>query len=400
MTPWVVTTALLLVGVLDLVILVFVVSFAVTGNESLDFQWFGAHELLQGHNAYQVALDHPGRVVLEQHPNYLPLLYFLLLPFGALSFEHARVVWALLNPAMYVLAAVLIGLRAGLRGRRLFVFVSVGAANVSFILVCVNGQQTILVLLASVLALSLGTVGAGVGLAVSATKYSFLPPLGIAMLVRGGRRAVALGAALSLTAVAVFAAVTRTPFVRVLVQPLEVAQGRTADGIADVMTFSGYVAGENRASFTFLLGVGTCLLLLWGARRLLREGDWVDVLACCMLISLICFRHLVYDYAMLMTLIVPAVRAHGWRRGAIGATLVFFWYARLVLDQVVAAGTTWYVGVSLAVLLGCYVALVWPVTGGAPGSALPEERGATRRRLSAVGGTVPGESRLPREDQT
>src|ERR1700722_18114146 len=76
-------------------------------SRSQDFQWSGTHLALQHIDPYSQFLSHDPehRILLSQVPNYLHELYILLLPLGALSFSHAKPIWAIINCLFAVLIA-------------------------------------------------------------------------------------------------------------------------------------------------------------------------------------------------------------------------------------------------------------------------------------------------------
>ena len=56
------------------------------------------------------------RVHIDQLPNYLPLLYILLVPLGLLSFHTASSIWAVANIFMALASCALLGRAVGLAG--------------------------------------------------------------------------------------------------------------------------------------------------------------------------------------------------------------------------------------------------------------------------------------------
>src|SRR5579863_3552787 len=85
---------------------------------SQDFQWSPTVLLSEGHDPYAWYLNGNAgeRIILSQEPNYLQLLYVLLLPFAYLTWPAAKLTWALCNVAAGALSAHLIARDCGLRG--------------------------------------------------------------------------------------------------------------------------------------------------------------------------------------------------------------------------------------------------------------------------------------------
>lgn len=295
-----------------------------------DFQWSGAHLLGHGVNAFDAVLHHRrAGLLLNQNPNYLHLLYFVLLPLGALPFSVARVVWVVANLAMAGGSALLLGRGVALRGWPLAGFVGLMFTSSPLVVAVGGGQQTLLVLFCSVLAFSAGPAASrGIAIAVAMTKYSFAP-IGLVLLLRRRTTEIATAAALCAAAAVGYAVLTGSGLVATLLGPLQVSVDM-ARGSADVMTLSGYALHAHRAPATYGCAVACCLALLWWSRRLLAEGHWVDALAGGALISLLTFPHLMYDYCLLLPLLASAVRLPRRARWAVLTVVAVLWDSWLV----------------------------------------------------------------------
>src|SRR6185437_9355784 len=68
-------------------------------EQSQDLQWSGTRMLLHRIDPWTDALQQdPHHMILKsQIPNYLPLLYLLMLPLGVLSPVAAQIIWGLCN---------------------------------------------------------------------------------------------------------------------------------------------------------------------------------------------------------------------------------------------------------------------------------------------------------------
>ncbi|MEP7090279.1 MAG: glycosyltransferase 87 family protein [Nocardioidaceae bacterium] len=291
-----------------------------------DFQWSGAHLLFHGVDPYHVQLTGPGgRIILEQNPNYLPGLYVVLLPLGALPFAVARCAWAALNVLMCLASAVWLGRAVGLRGWGLAGLPALLACSAPFVMALYTGQQTSLVLFSSVLAYrSRSQVTQGLTLALAVTKYSF-SPLALLLLARRRWWALVVLALVSLASVGVLSAWTRRNPVTVALEPLRVGRGMHR-GATDAMSLSGMLLDAPRSPATYVVGLGTALLLFAVSRRVLALGDWVDALACASLISLMVFPHVIYDLCLLLPVLASALRLRGRGQAVVLVVVGYFWF--------------------------------------------------------------------------
>lgn len=85
-----------------------------TGRHALqcgchDLQWMGARLVGQRIDPWQEYLEHlPHRVGYFSPPNYLHLLYLIMLPLGLVSFKSAEILWTAGNVCLSVVCVFLL----------------------------------------------------------------------------------------------------------------------------------------------------------------------------------------------------------------------------------------------------------------------------------------------------
>lgn len=336
-------------------------------GSSQDFQWSPAHLFTQGENPYTVYRDGTDRILLYQAPNYLHALYLLLSPIGFASFSIAKALWAVLNIALVA------GATAFMARQQRWSWVAVG-----FLLAAVfiatptrtalaSGQQTFLVfaMFAAAFHSSRSSV-AGVSLAVAITKYSFAPPMLLVLALRRRWSTVGVAAGVSVFAVVVFGVVTSTPIVTAMFQPLAVNQTSVGFGAADLMTLTqGVLSLSNTSLVPYVAGIFGCLVLTFTARRAIADTDWLGALAIGSAISLLCFKHLLYDFVFLIPIAIVATRLPTLARAFALGAVAYFWFAYQAFGWVgISASNPAVTAVSFAVLLLAFTAVVgcWPRT--------------------------------------
>ncbi len=294
-----------------------------------DFQWTGARMLGHGVSPYLAYFQHGGDAfILNQIPNYLPLLYILLVPLGLLSFHTASSIWAVANIVMALASCALLGRAVGLAGWPLAGLTGLVLASEPFSVALTNGQLTFAVVFLAVLAqLTSRALPGGSASALVLMKYSFAPLL-LVPLVRRRWGVLAVAAAVEIAALGVFCQATGSNLASTLFAPLKIATtGGMSRGAADVMSLGAWF-GAGRA-LQFALAVVTVGLLTWAARHVIAHGYWVDALSVCALISLVALPHLDYDYFVLLPVMFSGVRLTGWHRVAVlapVAALSFGWF--------------------------------------------------------------------------
>jgi hypothetical protein len=161
-------------------------------EQSQDLQWSGTRMLLRHIDPWIDALQQdPHHMILKsQIPNYLPLLYLLMLPLGVLPPLAAQVIWGLCNLGFAAISAWLAARFYGLgRSTALAILCLMWMATPTRVTIG-NGQCGLLVLVLwciSLLALRMTDTRAMIA-GVSYVKYNFAPPLFLYLLMKDSLR--------------------------------------------------------------------------------------------------------------------------------------------------------------------------------------------------------------------
>lgn len=332
------TAALVLLGLAAAVSLATGVRHAFAYN-SHDLQWTSGRLLREHIDPWGERLaNYPHHLRHFSPPNYLHLLYLLLLPVSGVSFHTAEVVWCAVSilssiAAVYVLA-------------RLFELNRVQGLAVLFLLwmsspfrVTLETGQFSLVELFFLSATFAATsaVIAGLAFGVSLVKYSFSPVAFLLLLLR--RRWTLLLVAIGLCVLAVLGCrlLLPTPLLQLAREPFEVSRIAVSPGLADAMTLVEYglrtSLGAGRAqtvSYALAL-VSSVVFAFWVSRYRLSRAVELTLVS---LASLLLFKHLLYDYVFLVVplcfaLKLPSLRA----KLPIFAGVFLFWFVAFVLNR-------------------------------------------------------------------
>ena len=367
---------------------------------SQDFQWSGERLLLQHIDPWQTFLSgDPGHQLIgTQIPNYLPILYVLLVPIGLMGQHSANVTWGLLNLIFAVFSAVIAARFYALRGP--FWTVGIAAAMLAAAPTrntISNGQQGLLVLALWTAALLFTpraaplshpkerpSIGGLLLLGISYLKYSFAPAIAVYLLLRDGIRAglrmllwTFVPAVLS--TLAVFLWIHQPHDLHHLLEqfrsPLQVAASGyqpTGDGgqtLMDYLQFlldGGAVARARVTSINFAIAIAiTGGVLLLALRHLRRTGQsdttqgfgWLVALTATM--SFVLYKHHPYDEVVFLYPLCYLVRQ--WRRpaAALGLLLIGYnWFFAHFVDARMPWSLTW-AGERLAMFLLLVAAIYW-----------------------------------------
>ncbi len=323
-------------------------------HRSQDFQWSGERVLLaHGDPWAEYLAGDPGHHFLaSQVPNYLAILYVLILPVGLLPLLFAKVLWALLNIVSAVVCSVIAGRSYGLRWRSVCVVICLMLTATATRNTIGNGQQGLLVLLVWSLALFPSQLGAGRevgvvgrGRAVGRTralvagiaflKYSFAPPLALLLLFRGGVKAVLLSAVPALLAVvAVWLWITGghdpAAILRLALEPFAVARHGFTAGPADpnlmnlLESLLRSRSEDARNSLELLAALSACVAVSYFAfgRNHHKPVQWQIAIMATMSYGL--FKHHAYDAVVLLLPLCYALKHR--RQPAAQAVLVLIAY--------------------------------------------------------------------------
>jgi len=315
-------------------------------SRSQDFQWSGAHLALQHIDPYSQFLRHDPehRILLSQVPNYLHELYILLLPLGALSFSHAKPVWALLNCLFAILIAFVLRRIYDLPRSQSLLLLLLLFASTPFRIVLGNGQQSLLELLLFCLIFYFTKpTGQGIALGLSYSKYSFSPVVFLYLFFRRRFRVLAISFITPLLGLLPMSLLVYSNPVTLLTEPLAVSRIGVTAGLGDLMTII-------QTLFHNLLPE-TLIGKLMYAAALLASAAYAFTLsrtgspsprrdaAALAVANLMFFTHLTYDYVFLAIPLAAALAAPFQRaKTYILATVALLWFGIKLIPVSVSAG--------------------------------------------------------------
>lgn len=342
---------------------------------SQDFQWSGERLLLQHVDPWRDYLlgDPAHGLLATQVPNYLPILYILLVPFGLMSAPGANLAWAVCNALFAIGSATLAARFYGFRTWRgmLGITAIMLAASPTRVTIS-NGQQGLLVLVLWSLALlhASPTTARRAALAgVSYLKYSFAPALALYLLLRDG---FARGARMLLWSVAPAVAAILLVWLWItgghdgrhllalFTEPLAVTRvgyqptgdpGQTFMDLFEFLLGGGPVATPRLTLISLLVALSmTSAVMLLATRKRFGSSAAADtdrtgwIVALMATMSFVLYKHHPYDEIVFLFPLCFALRH--WRRPAAVATLFligYCWYVQPFVDLHVRFSLAWCV---------------------------------------------------------
>lgn len=322
-------------------------------HRSQDFQYSGERVLLQHIDPWADFLsgDPHHDFPMAQIPNYLPILYVVLVPYGLLSIGAAQTAWAFTNLLFAIVSGRWAARFYGIRGRGV-------AAVICLLLMATatrntlgNGQQGLLVLFFWCLMLRFAERRAGGGgsvdgqaelLGASYFKFTFGPPVMLFVLFRWGVRAALftlVPAVTSLVVVWFWLGHDPHAFLNLATEPFAVARhGFSPDRRDPNLMNVSEIFMQNqpetlRNGIELVLALAVCIPFSFIAFRRHRRGSlqWHMALLATMSYSL--FKHHTYDAVVLLFPLCFALSHWRERDGRwIVGLLAYQFYGERLLD--------------------------------------------------------------------
>ncbi len=320
---------------------------------SLDFQWSPARLLTQHLDPWAVYLaGDPGhRILLNQVPNYLHELYVWMLPLGYLPYMPAKLLWAAINLCLVFACCACIARLYELSERKAWLLTLLVLTSTPFRVAIGNGQITALALACLALwAVAQSARGRGLLLGMAYAKYSVPPVLAIFLLLRRRWRLLAYSLLPPLAGFCFIFLWLHTPAYTLLLEPFRASMDNVSPGLANIMAVceialrhppmfrpvpDAFYLSARTAAVMYAPNVCGVLLALAMAAYFFWRGAHVDgriQIACLTAASLLCFKHQIYDFLLLIFCLALALQAKPSRvRTGLLLGIGYFWYVeRLV----------------------------------------------------------------------
>jgi hypothetical protein len=299
-----------------------------------DLQWSGAHLVGQRIDPWQEQLAHlPHHFAHFGPPNYLHLLYLILLPLGSLSFHSAEILWTVGSVCLSVVCVLLLRRLFNLDGFQTALALCLLWMSSPFRVVLEVGQMSFFELFfLSGAYLAASTALGGLSFGVSLAKYSFSPAAAMLFLFRGRLRFLLF--ALAVPVVGIFGVwlFVRTPLLQLALEPFAVSAAPTAvsPGFADLMTLAehtlkSHIDLTHARQFAYALGLfgSAAYALLLSRFRLSRSAEFTLI----SIASLFFVKHLVYDYVFLIVLLCFALTQKSLKiKWPLVGGVLIFWF--------------------------------------------------------------------------
>lgn len=311
-------------------------------SRGIDFQWSGAHLLAQHQDPWKTYIDGDphGQIILGQQPNYLAEFFLLLGPLGRMSFPHALVWWCGLNLLFLSATLLLVGRMFQLDRDHMLLLTFLVLSSTPFRVTMANGQHGILILLLLTLVFSLKDPWSrGLSLGVSFGKYSFSPLLVMVLLVQQRIEVLLISLIPPLTGLLIAWHMLGGNLKTLAFEPIATSKLAMGPGNGDIMTpleiflrNHGVAAGPTYtvpALFGLAVAVGVAI---WIGRS--TKFDERIRFALVLIMTLFCFKHVQYDFVVLMVPVAAALVAqNSLARTVVLVCMFHFWFVTSIVNH-------------------------------------------------------------------
>lgn len=286
-------------------------------SSGIDYQWSGAHLLSLHQDPWKTYIlgDPNKQIILGQQPNYLHEFYVILLPLGSMPFETARAFWCVINLVLLAGILVMISRLFQLDRNHSILLALLVLSSTPFRVTMSNGQNGIFILfMFTLLFYFRNRAVKGLALGLSYSKYSFSPLLVLVLLFKR-RFGVFL---ISLIPPAI--GLVCTWFIlggnikQLAFEPLQTSKIAMGPGFGDVMT--PLEIGLRHAGFApnlaylipTLVGLSSAVIFAFFIARAKNLDEKIQF-AVIIALTLFCFKHVVYDFIVLLVPVAAALNA-------------------------------------------------------------------------------------------
>lgn len=296
-------------------------------QNSHDFQWSPSVLFWEGINPYTHYLsgnENNKKIFLLQFPNYAHITYIALFPFTLLDWEAAKLAWALTNLCLAILIVRILCNHATLYLYETLVILSIFLCSTPFRQTVGAGQHALVVLLFFCAILLQKKILSESLIGIGFFKYSFIPPVFLYLVFSRGIKLAIFSSLPCIIGWLLFSFyINDNPFIT-LTQPLKVNDMSVGYGKGDIMTFLHLLYPEFLA---YIYPAPILLSFLFAFFITKSLGGELYKLAMLAIACLATFKHLGYDFVMLLPAFVYAFKNRMAIHAKLAIGIIFFiWF--------------------------------------------------------------------------
>lgn len=306
---------------------------------SMDYQYSPTKLFMDKINPYEYYLhgDHT-KFLGAQYPVYSHAAYIFFLIFSTMDWETSRLVWSITNIITGILCILIISKKAKLKNKDIILIGCIFCMSTPFRNCIGNGQLSFLVLISYCSIFLENSFKRNFLLGISYMKYSFMPVLAFFILLKDGFSALLISGLFCLVGWLIFSLYLDQSLLHTIFQPLTVGLKGFDAGLArgDLFTILNkynYNLLDIKSSYWSIFFVIVVTFFL--AKQVYLKKDNLLILSLLLIINLLTFGHLIYDYLILLPTFAYSFKNYSFLRAKISIFIVlYFWFGIRVYEKI------------------------------------------------------------------
>lgn len=306
---------------------------------SMDYQYSPAKLFIDKINPYEYYLyEDRSKIIGSQYPVYSHSAYIFFSPFSLLDWEISRFVWSIINIILAILCILIISKKAKLENHNMIIIGCIFFMSTPFRNCIGNGQLSLLVLISYCSLFLDNSIKRNFLLGISYMKYSFMPVLAFFVFFKDGFTGLLVSGLFCLVGWIIFSLYLDQSLLHTIFQPLTVGLKGFDSTLArgDLFTILNrydYNLFNIKSSYwsIFLVIVVTFFL----AKQVSSKKNILLTLNLLLVINLLTFGHLIYDYLILLPTFVYSFKNYNFLKAKISIFIVlYFWFGIRIYEKI------------------------------------------------------------------
>lgn len=328
----------ILVTVLSIISLFYALYIA-NSYGSMDFQYSPSVLFYQKINPYEYFLYSKTneRLLLAQYPVYAHLTYILFYPFAYFDWSSAKIIWSLINT---LLGFVIVWLLC--KKYKFYFYETTFICSLFFLSTpfrnCLgNGQITFIILLSFCSFLLKNLKFKSLFLGLSYIKYSFAPILAFTIYLKYGTKNFIISGLLIFIGWIFFSTYLNQNIFYTMAQPIQAGLKGFDAGLArgDLFSILKFIKNLNISINIYAIIALILIFNFYIAKEISKIKDNLLILSLILVGTLLSFGHLIYDYIVLLPLLVYSFKNKNNLNSKISILIIFyFWFGIRIFEYV------------------------------------------------------------------
>ena len=306
----------------------------------MDYQYSPSKLFIEKINPYEYFLfsEDTSRIIGAQYPVYSQATYVFFSVLSILDWETSRLVWSIINLTLGTISVLIIAKKANLENYYIILIWCIFSMSTPFRNCIGNGQLSFLVLISYCSLFLENSFKRNFLFGLSYMKYSFMPVLAFFVFLKDGFIGLFISGLFCVTGWIIFSLYLDQNVFHTIFQPIVSGLNGFDNTLArgDLYTilnkFNYSLFGLNSIYWSIFIVIVVSFFLV---NQVSLKQDPLLTLNLLLIINLLTFGHLIYDYVILLPTLVYSFKNYNFIRAKISILIVlYFWFGVRVYEKV------------------------------------------------------------------